>query len=532
MNNPDVVIIGSGMAGVSVSFPLVKAGLKVCMVDIGKNKDYKDFPKQSMYYHRKNNIEYWDHILGKGFEGVSGNANETPKMKVPQHKYVRSGFLKGYNIKPLKINPTGSLAMGGLSNMWGAGLFPYIDQDLEGSVLKYKDLLQSYKDIAKRIGISGSNDCLKEIFGEDIPLMDAIPLHHNSQYLLENYLSRKNTSDSSFILGYNRNAVISADHDGRKACSLDNSCLWHCNNDSIYNARFDLKKLMNYENFEYKADVFVKELKKNGSGYNIISSNNSREIKLFSKRICLAAGTIGSTVIALRSLKLFDAKQKVVCHPAYAFPLFFPKRIASSVSEKNFSLGQLAYNIRFGKNEDAFGILFSSEGILSSDIANYMPSTKPTSTLVAKMINPAILLANCYLHGKYSDCSILLKSGNSKSDVLITGDYADGFLRAKKLSYNVLKKYFRKYGAYTIPGSLKISNLGSDGHFVGSIPMMNGKSKSNDLTSDINGQINGLDGVYAVDGSSIPVLPPKHPSYAIMANADRIGQNIVSELKL
>ena len=170
-------------------------------------------------------------------------------------------------------------------------------------------------------------------------------------------------------------------------------------------------------------------------------------------------------------------------------------------------------------------------GILSSDIANYMPSTKPTSTLVAKMINPALLLANCYLHGKYSNCSILLKGGNSNSDVIMTGDYADGFLKAKKLSYNVLKKYFRKYGAYSIPGSLKISNLGSDGHFVGSIPMMNEKLKNNNLSSDINGQINGLNGVYAVDGASLPVLPTKHPSYAIMANADRIGQNIVRDIR-
>ncbi len=530
MKNPDVIIIGSGVAGVSVAFPLVESGLRVCMLDFGNHDPDQNYLEDSIYNLRKNGSDYSYYVLGNNFEGIGGKQNETPKMKVPQYKYVRKDFLEEYSIKPKNINPTGSLSMGGLSNMWGAGVFPYIDEDLQGSFLYYNDLKISYESIARRIGISGANDDMAKSFGKDIPLLDPIELHQNARSLLNRYSNREKRENETFILGYNRNAVISKDYDGRNACSLENSCLWGCKNESIYSATIDLDKLKKYDNFKYVSGVFVKKLKKNKNGYDIIQKKGDSYTSLFSKRICLAAGTIGSTIIACSSLNIYNHKLKILCHPAFAFPLIFPGRIGSPISEKNFSLGQLAYSIHFNESESAFGILFSSEGILSSDIASYMPSSSPTSSFVAKMINPAILLANCYLPGSYSDCDISI-SDNKQNFVSINGNYIDSFHNSLKNTYKKLSRRFRKYGAYTIPGTLKISNLGSDGHFVGSIPMLKENYENKVLCSDQNGQIRGLDNVYVVDGSSLPILSPKHPTFTIMANADRIGRYISKDIK-
>jgi choline dehydrogenase-like flavoprotein len=529
MNNPDVLIIGSGVAGVSAAFPLVDAGLNVLMVDYGYTNDNQYFLNESIYNSRKKGIDLSNYLLGENFEGIGSQSNETPKMKVPQYKYVRKNYLKKYNITPKNINPTGSLSSGGLSNMWGAGVFPYIEDDLAGSGLIYNDLKKSYQNIAKRIGVSGADDDLVSSFGNDIPLLEPIKLHHNAQTILNSY--ENNKYHDSLLIGHNRNAVISKDYNGRKGCSLENCCLWGCQNNSIYNAQIDLKVLEKKNNFFYKKGVFVKKLLKKNSEYEIVSDSKSNVEIISAKYVCLAAGAIGSTVIACNSLKLYNQKIKIMCHPAFAFPLIFPKRVGSLISEKSFSLGQLAYSLRQQEEEVAFGILFSSEGILASDIANYMPSSSPTSAFISKLINPAILLANCYLPGSLSDCSLNI-SDNLDSKVSIEGNFGKGFEKYLRNVYKDLKKGFRKHGAYTIPGTLKISNLGSDGHFVGSIPMNGPHSKNKKLYSDKNGQISGLENVFSVDGASIPVLPPKHPTFTIMANADRIGREMVKLIKL
>ena len=441
MSDPDVIIVGSGVAGVSCAFPLVEAGLKVLMIDKGYTNNDQSFLDSSVYDLRKEGFNLSNYLLGKNFEGIASKSNETPKMKVPQYKYVRKNYTRAYNIKAENINPTGSLSAGGLSNMWGAGVYPYLENDITDSDMCYDDLKNCYQEIASRIGISGKNDDLVCTLGDDIPLLDPIKLHHNSEYLLKKYNMKKSKNDGSFTLGYNRNAVLSTDYNGRLGCTLENCCLWGCKNESIYTAQYDLKTLKKNKNFSYLRGILVNKLSKTDNGYKIKVSGDAHKTSISAKFVCLAAGAIGSTIIACKSLDMYDKKIKIMCHPAFAFPLIFPKRLGSSISKKNFSLGQLAYSLSKKNKEIAFGILFSSEGILSSDIANYMPSSSPTSAFIAKIINPAILLANCYLPGSYSDCHLSINSSED-TKVNIKGGYSDGFEDNLNSVYKTLKKSF------------------------------------------------------------------------------------------
>ena len=53
MSEPDVIIVGSGVAGVSCAFPLVEAGLKVLMIDKGYTNNDQSFLDSSVYDLRK-----------------------------------------------------------------------------------------------------------------------------------------------------------------------------------------------------------------------------------------------------------------------------------------------------------------------------------------------------------------------------------------------------------------------------------------------------------------------------------------------
>ena len=50
-------------------------------------------------------------------------------------------------------------------------------------------------------------------------------------------------------------------------------------------------------------------------------------------------------------------------------------------------------------------------------------------------------------------------------------------------------------------------------------------------TCSKNGELCGEPGVFVVDGSAFPVLPAKNLSFAVMANAMRIADYIVQEMR-
>jgi hypothetical protein len=63
----------------------------------------------------------------------------------------------------VSVNDTGlqaSLAVGGLSTVWGAAMLPYADHDLDGWPLRLAQLAPHYKSVLDRIPLSAIDDDL------------------------------------------------------------------------------------------------------------------------------------------------------------------------------------------------------------------------------------------------------------------------------------------------------------------------------------------------------------------------------------
>jgi choline dehydrogenase-like flavoprotein len=91
---------------------------------------------------------------------------------------------------------------------------------------------------------------------------------------------------------------------------------------------------------------------------------------------------------------------------------------------------------------------------------------------------------------------------------------------AKKLS-----KAFWSLGAVLLPGSFTVGRPGGDIHYAGTLPMR--ESPSPGETSP-RGEVEGLDGIFVVDGACLPTLSEKSHTLTIMANADRIGRKLAA----
>jgi len=86
-----------------------------------------------------------------------------------------------------------------------------------------------------------------------------------------------------------------------------------------------------------------------------------------------------------------------------------------------------------------------------------------------------------------------------------------------------LRAALLRAGALILPGGFQPSEPGSDLHYAGTVPMRIHPVAGE---CDILGEVEGLRGLYVIDGSALPVLPTKAHTFTVMANARRIAQSL------
>ena len=532
----DIVIVGSGVAGVSAAFPLVEAGVKVLMLDVGREAEGPGRPDMSLTsLLRQPEDSQWRTLLGDNLEGLGDVLDATPKLKVPQFRYVQQGFGDAYGLTAIGVRALGSLAAGGLSNIWGAGTFAYDQADLIGFPIGVEALQPSYAAVAARIGISGaSDDDLGSSLGRHA-LLDPLPLHPAAEAVLARARRKRSSLERfGFTLGRSRNAVITQDRDGRSACKLDKMCLWGCPRGSIYSADQDLRALQARPNFRYRSDCFVHNFRRLPvGGYRLDVGPPGDRVTAESVEahcLVLAAGAIGTGVLVADALGGSDYPLPILSHPAMAFAFVVPNRIGHAEQERGFALGQLAYSL---ENDDpqnrAFGVIFSAEGLLAADLALHIPYfTKPAAAAIVRTLQPAMLVANCYVPSDLANCRYTISWSGDRRIVRLEGAHAAGFEQRFHEVKRRISGAMHRLGAWALPGGAKRAQLGSDGHFAGSVPMT--ISSDRRLSSDAFGEVRGLPGVFVADGAALPRLSGKHPTFTIMANADRIGRHVAAAM--
>lgn len=517
----DVIVIGSGPAGVSVSWPLIEAGRKVLMLDQGTGPRNVPSAEGSFIDIRRRDEDQWRQFLGDDFHGLKDKGNVSPKLKVPASAYTFEGFTEAYKLRTESFMAVGSLATGGLSNAWGAGAYAYDDRDLQDFPISRADLAPSFKVVGSRIGVSGDvGDDMGAFYGADVPLQSPIPLQKNSQHLFDRYEARRGKAQALGLhLGRARNAVLSTSLGERGACTEDDMCLWGCSKGAIYSAAQDVKELVKSDNFEYQRGCFVSAIERDGDG--VVVRYVGGVVR--AKTVVLAAGTIGSTKLALQTLGHRDESIDLTSNPAFAMAFCLPGRIGRAVARKGFSLGQLGFRVEDSPDDPnyAHGVVFSGGSLLTSEIARHLPLSRPAAIGFLRRVMPSLVFLNCFLPGGFSRHRVNL---TTSGELQIQGAYSPEFESRVATLQRKLIKGFRHLGAYALPGGARVSEPGSDIHYAGTLPM----GGTSSLATDAQGQVGGVPGLHIVDGAVLPHLAAKNPTFTIMANADRIGRYLAA----
>ena len=197
-----MIIVGSGPAGVSAAFPLVEAGLRVLMVDGGHSSQLTP-PSGQFLDVRRQDVSQWRWMIGADFHALRQSDAVSPKLRVPTHSAVFKGFKVANRIDADEFVAVGSLAPGGLSNAWGCGVASLTDDELASFPVIPSDMRTSYRDVARRMGVSGgSDDDLSEFFGLDEWSDAPVPIDSLQGSLLARYPGcREALHRSGFRLG-------------------------------------------------------------------------------------------------------------------------------------------------------------------------------------------------------------------------------------------------------------------------------------------------------------------------------------------
>lgn len=520
MNNLDVLIIGSGPAGISVAWPLVKAGLAVTMLE-ANSVELPASPIATSYTAWRNNPNRWRDILGNDLEELTADINYSPKYSTPLGRAV---IHHGSNLSPELHIENAVVAragtVGGLSSIWGAFCAAFNETDMKGFPISYETLAPSYRAVAERIGLSGAMDDLSDFLGPDLPLQLPLPLNAPARYVLKNY---KLHTRSGFKLGQARNAVLTAPRPGRSACVECGLCLYGCGRKSIYNSAEEIPELLRFSNFAYLQNAKVSKLISIGNEEHKIQVILNQTVTTVAARtFVLAAGTLNTTALLLDYYGLYEKGVRLLSNPVAGMAFIVPKFIGQDFSANSFGLGRLSYRLGLKADHYATGVMYGADTLPLDLFASRMPFTKPLSWALSSALAPAILMTTCYLSSDMSNMQLYLNLENGKQVLHIRGDMPSATNSELRSAGKKLARHMANLGAYLVPGSLTVSPPGSDGHLAGTVPM--GGTGPLACTKDC--ELTSGKGFYVVDGAWFPSLPPKHCTFTIMANAVRVGEEI------
>lgn len=300
-NTFDAIVVGSGISGGWAAKELTEKGLKVLMLERGRNyehiKDYTTASKDPWdFEHRGKTTADQRHkypVIHRGWAGAEpvmaswASEEDCPYTEVKPFTWWRS------------------YQLGGRSILWGRQSYRLSDMDFEGNAkegvgidwpIRYKDLAPWYDYVEKFAGISGSMEGLPHLpDGQFLPPMDLncvekdVAARIKAQYKGERHL---------FI---GRVANLTAPIEGRTQCQFRNRCWEGCPFGGYFSTQSStLPAAMKTGNLTVRPFSIVTKLiydkdTQKAKGVEVLDAETNQTYEYYSKIVFLNASALNST---------------------------------------------------------------------------------------------------------------------------------------------------------------------------------------------------------------------------------------------
>ena len=306
-NTYDTIVVGSGISGGWAAKELTEKGLKVLMLERGRDiehiKDYVNANKESWDYpHRGERTQQ----MIKDYPALKRDypLNETnldywaSDKDSPYTEIKRFDWFRGYHV-------------GGRSLMWGRQSYRWSDFDFEANIkdgiaidwpVRYKDIALWYDHVEKFAGISGSRDGLPQLpDGQFMPAMDM-------NIVEKDVSARMNKHYNSFrkmIIG--RTANITEPLPGRTNCQYRDKCWLGCPFGAYFSTQSStlpaarLTGNLTLRPWSIVTKILYDKDKKRATGVEVLDAEDNKTYVYNAKIIFLNASTLNSAWVLMNS---------------------------------------------------------------------------------------------------------------------------------------------------------------------------------------------------------------------------------------
>ena len=550
----DVIVVGSGPGGVNAATALVEAGRRVLLLDYG-NQDRRYaalIPNQPFSEIRRSDPGQHRYFLGDDFEGIPFGPVRVGAQLTPPRMHILADAAERIPVETDGFSLSMSLARGGLGAGWSAGVFPFSDAELGAMGLRLADMQPHYDAVAERIGVAGDRDDLEALLPSSPSMMPGLELDTNAEVVFARYARvRASLNARGFFLGKTRLAACTRRHRDRGPERYHDMSYCADLDRSVYRPQWTLEELSRNAHFAYLDRRFVTGFSETGERVRVstVHADGGAEEVHEARAAVLAAGTVGSAWIVLRSLGRYDAPIPMLCN-AYAYvPTINLGMIGRTPRDRRSSLAQLTALVRIaaaqgtsagpGSSGVAAGVehqerliqaqLFSYRSLLTFKLMKEFPLPLRESLRILRLLIPYFAVLGIHhtdrpAPGKYC---LLRRGAQGAADRLEIAYRQSGEEERMQVEdERAVVRCFRRLGC--LPLKTIRPGHGASLHYAGTFPMLPGSDDS--LTCDGDGRLRATRAVYLADGSVFPWIPPKGLTFNLMAHADRVGKRLAKRL--
>ncbi len=521
-------MVGSGPAGVACTKALLDAGRRVRMLDAGLTLE-ADHMRLVETLKRSRPEEWVPADLAAYQAGMNPDVGGVP-LKLAygsDFAYREADEHLGVHYDNVGLRP--SLAKGGLSNVWGAAMLPFLESDLDEWPFKPATLAPHYAAVLELTGLAACHDDLEELF----PLYtneftDMRPSRQSQQMLERMARNREALERTGIRFGRSRLAVRGNVPPADGGCSYCRLCMYGCPYGYIYTSADTVAQMLGNPKFTYQPGVIIEQVRESAPGVEVLGYDRATRQPLAwqGNRVFLAAGTVATTRILLRSLGAYNQTVWLKDSQYFLVPLVLLRRVKGATREWLHALSQVFIEVtdpRSGSTT-AHVQVYSNNDLISQAVAGaFGPLRGPLGFLVRRF-QERLLVAQGFIHSCHSSriaVSLLKDKAAGTERLELRADLNPAVRRrVRKLVFR-LCRYSRRLGAMPLPLMLKIAEPGRSFHSGGSFPMTTGPQG---FQTDLLGRPPGWKRVHAVDATVFPSIPATTITFSAMANAHRIGK--------
>jgi hypothetical protein len=537
----DIVVVGSGPAGVNAAKKAVDDGLEVTLIDVGLDEPElrASIPPQPFATLRSSDPGQRRYFLGEEYEAESARNDRLSSHLTAPRAYVTRGANERLPVESDTFFPVQSLAKGGLGAGWGAESQTYETFELEQAGLPAAEMATYYDEVIREIGVSGGRDddtaeqVLATCFAQRAPEVDS-----NARSLLAAYREKRiGLNRRGFTLGRESLAMLTEPLPrpgvDRKPNPYTDMDFYGAADNSIYRPEYTLTELRTRPNFRYLTNALVRAFCEDADGIDVAYDRLDGGAGMIrAKKVLLAAGALNSARIVLRSLKLYGVRLPLLSNVMHYMPCINLAMLGRAADNRRHSLGQVCgvYTPGHRAPEHVIVPIVSYRSLLHFRIVAQMPVPIWLGLLISRVLLTSLTIVGIHHPERPSAGKWIELRQRADSDVLAAGYELSAeekqLIGADNRGLIVCLLKLR-----CLPLALFSTVPGASIHYAGTIPR-EGSGVNAPVTSTVTGKLNGSRHVFLADSATWTALPAKGPTLTIMANARRIAHEAMCEIRL